>query len=95
MVTKRLREIGDYVNAMWLCFKRKTHVIVIKSTHSVRDFAEKAFEVIDTEIEWVIDNEIESGRCKKSGNILIDITNHNRPAETDYFRRCSESKRRT
>ena len=80
---------GDYVNAMWLMLQKKDpcdYVIATGETHSVRDFVEKAFEVIDTEIEWVIDNEIESGRCKKSGNILIDINkNHNRPSETDYL----------
>ena len=80
---------GDYVNAMWLMLQKKDpcdYVIATGETHSVRDFVEKAFKVIDTEIEWVIDNEIESGRCKKSGNILIDINkNHNRPSETDYL----------
>ena len=39
-----------------------------------------------TEIDWVIDNGVESGRCKKTGNILIDINkDFNRPAETDYL----------
>ena len=47
---------------------------------------EKAFNAVDTEIEWVVDDGEESGRCKKTGNVLIDINkDFNRPAETDYL----------
>ena len=80
---------GDYVNAMWLMLQKKKpsdYVIATGKMYSVRDFVEKAFNAADTEIDWVIDNGIESGRCKKTGNILIDINkDFNRPAETDYL----------
>ena len=77
---------GDYVNAMWLMLQNEDptdYVIATGETHSVRDFVEKAFNVIDIEIEWSIDNGVEFGRCKKSGNILIDTNkDNNSPAET-------------
>ena len=80
---------GDYVNAMWLMLQKEDptdYVIATGETHSVRDFVEKAFNVIDIEIEWSIDNGVEFGRCKKSGNILIDTNkDNNRHAETDYL----------
>ena len=80
---------GDYVNAMWLMLQKKTpsdYVIATGEMYSVREFVEKAFNAVDTEIEWVLDDGVESGRCKKTGNILIDINkDFNRPAETDYL----------
>ena len=80
---------GDYVNAMWLMLQKKKpsdYVIATGEMYSVREFVEKAFNAADTEIDWVIDNGVESGRCKKTGKILIDINkDFNRPAETDYL----------
>ena len=80
---------GDYVNAMWLMLQKEKpsdYVIATGEMYSVREFVEKAFNAADTEIDWVIDNGVESGRCKKNGNILIDINKEfNRPAETDYL----------
>ena len=80
---------GDYVNAMWLMLQKKKpsdYVIATGEMYSVREFVERAFNAADTEIDWVIDNGVESGRCKKTGNILIDINkDFNRPAETDYL----------
>ena len=80
---------GDYVNAMWLMLQKKTpsdYVIATGEMYSVREFVEKAFNAVDTEIEWVVDDGEESGRCKKTGNVLIDINkDFNRPAETDYL----------
>ena len=80
---------GDYVNAMWLMLQKKTpsdYVIATGEMYSVREFVEKAFNAVDTEIEWVLNDGVESGRCKKTGNILIDINkDFNRPAETDYL----------
>ena len=76
---------GDYVNAMWLMLQKKTpsdYVIATGEMYSVREFVEKAFNAVDTEIEWVLDDGVESGRCKKTGNILVDINkDFNRPAE--------------
>ena len=62
------------------------YVIATGKTHSVRNFVEKAFNVVDIQIEWTLDNKIETGRCKKTGKILVDInTDYNRPSETDHL----------
>ena len=36
--------------------------------YSVREFVEKAFNVVDIEIEWTIDNGVETGVVKKLEN---------------------------
>ena len=80
---------GDYVHAMWLMLQKKIpsdYVIATGEMYSVREFVEKAFNAVDTEIDWVVDDGEEYGRCKKTGSILVDINkDFNRPAETDYL----------
>ena len=79
----------DFVEAMWLMLQQDEpddYVIATGEMYSVREFVEKAFNAVDTEIDWVVDDGVESGRCKKTGSILIDINkDFNRPAETDYL----------
>ena len=80
---------GDYVEAMWLMLQQKSpkdFIIATGETHSVRHFAEKAFSVIDVDIEWVSNDDVELGKCKKSGKALIKVNKeYNRPAETDHL----------
>ncbi len=80
---------GDYVHAMWLMLQQevpKDYIIATGKTHSVRSFAEKAFEVIDVKIDWVKEKEDEIGKCKKTGRDLININKEfNRPSETDHL----------
>jgi len=80
---------GDYVHAMWLMLQQevpKDYIIATGKTHSVRSFAEKAFEVIDVKIDWVKEKEDEIGKCKKTGRNLIMINKEfNRPSETDHL----------
>ena len=80
---------GDYVHAMWLMLQQKIpkdYIIATGKTHSVRNFVEKAFEVIDIKIDWVKDKENEIGKCKKTGRDLIKINKEfNRPSETDHL----------
>ncbi len=80
---------GDYVHAMWLMLQQKIpkdYIIATGKTHSVRNFVEKAFEVIDIKIDWVKDKENEIGKCKKTGKTLIKINKEfNRPSETDHL----------
>ena len=59
---------GDYVNAMWLMLQNKEandYVIATGKTHSVRKFVEKAFSVVDIQIEWTIDNKLKQADVKK------------------------------
>ena len=80
---------GDYVEAMWLMLQQKSpkdFIIATGETHSVRHFAEKAFSVIDVDIEWDSNDDVELGKCKKSGKALIKVNKeYNRPAETDHL----------
>ena len=80
---------GDYVEAMWLMLQQKSpkdFIIATGETHSVRHFAEKAFSVIDFDIEWDSNDDVELGKCKKSGKALIKVNKeYNRPAETDHL----------
>ena len=80
---------GDYVEAMWLMLQQKSpkdFIIATGETHSVRHFAEKAFSVIDVNIEWDSNDDVELGMCKKSGKVLIKVNKeYNRPAETDHL----------
>ena len=64
----------------------KDFIIATGETHSVRHFAEKAFSVIDVDIEWDSNDDVELGKCKKSGKALIKVNKeYNRPAETDHL----------
>tara|TARA_B100000029_G_scaffold259051_1_gene255736 strand:- start:5084 stop:6118 length:1035 start_codon:yes stop_codon:yes gene_type:complete len=80
---------GDYVEAMWLMLQQeapKDFIIATGETHSVRNFAEKAFSVIDIDIEWDSNDDTELGKCKKSGKALIKVNKeYKRPAETDHL----------
>ena len=65
---------GDYVNAMWLMLQKEKpsdYVVATGEMYSVREFVEKAFNAADTEIDWVIDNGVESGRCKKTAMMYV------------------------
>ena len=80
---------GDYVEAMWLMLQQKDpkdYIIATGETNSVRNFAEKAFKVIDIDIEWVLNDRSEIGKCKKTGKELVKVDkDYNRPAETDHL----------
>lgn len=80
---------GDYVKAMWMMLQQnnpKDYVIATGKTHSVREFAEKAAQVIDLEIEWMDDKDDEVGVSKDTGDTIITVNkSFNRPAEIDHL----------
>jgi len=75
----------DYVEAMWLMLQQeKPDDLVIASgeTHTVRDFVEKAFEIVGVEITWAGFGINEIGRDKKNGQELVKINpKYFRPTE--------------
>lgn len=77
----------DYVEAMWLMLqqdKPEDFVIATGENHSVREFAERAAEFFDFEIEWQGSGLEEKGIDKKTGKTLIEIdAKYFRPAEVD------------
>lgn len=79
----------DYVTAMWLMLQQPEpgdYVISTNETHSVREFVEKAFRVVDIEIVWQGKGVEEVGVNKATGEVLIKIDpKYFRPTEVDHL----------
>jgi len=77
------------VEAMWLILqqdKPDDYVIATGETHSVREFVEKAFAVIDIKIEWSGVDLDEVGKDAKTGKVLVSIDpRYFRPTEVDLL----------
>ena len=72
----------DYVEAMWLMLQEETpndYVIATGESHSVREFCEVAFQVIDVQLEWVGSGVTEKGIDTNTGKCLVDV-------DPQYFR---------
>jgi GDPmannose 4,6-dehydratase len=85
-----LRDWGharDYVEGMWLMLQQDEpddYVLATGESHSVREFVEKAFAVIDCEIAWRGSGVAEQGIDRASGRVLIEIDpRYFRPTEVD------------
>jgi GDPmannose 4,6-dehydratase len=80
----------DFVAAMWLMLQQPLpddYVIATGETHSVREFAEQAFQEIGTAIDWEGSGIDEVGRNAATGEVIIKIDpNYFRPAEVAYLR---------
>ena len=72
----------DYVEAMWLMLQEETpndYVIATGESHSVREFCEVAFQIIDVQLEWVGSGVTEKGIDTNTGKCLVDV-------DPQYFR---------
>jgi GDPmannose 4,6-dehydratase len=80
---------GDYVESMWLMLQQDEpddYVVATGMTHSVREFAELAFQEIGIDIEWQGTGINEKGLNAANGDVLIEIdTRYFRPAEVDIL----------
>ncbi len=76
---------GDYAEAMWLMLqqdKPDDYIIATGETHSVREFVEEAFNVVDMPIMWEGEGMNEVG--KYNGKIVIKVNpKFYRPVEVD------------
>ncbi|KAJ3069219.1 hypothetical protein HDU98_007716 [Podochytrium sp. JEL0797] len=66
----------DYVEGMWLMLQQETpddFVLATGETHSVREFVEKAFLVINKKIRWEGSGEAEVGIDEASGSVIVRI----------------------
>ena len=66
----------DYVESMWLMMQQKKpsdFVIATGRSHSVREFVEEAFRVVNIEIIWKGSGLKEVGINKKTKKILVKI----------------------
>lgn len=72
----------DYVEAMWLMVQEPLpddFVIATGQTHTVREFATRAFKEGGMDIEWIGEGLNEKGLDKKTGKVLIEV-------DPQYFR---------
>lgn len=79
----------DYIEGMWLMLQQDKpvdYVLSTNETHSVREFVEKAFKVIGTDIVWEGSGEEEVGMCASSGRVLVRVDSaYYRPTEVDLL----------
>lgn len=79
----------DFVDGMWRILQQDEpddYVLATGETHSVREFVERAFREIDTEVEWVGEGKDEVGRCAKTGRVIVRIDpRYFRPTEVDLL----------
>ncbi len=66
----------DYVEGMWMMLQKETpedYILATCEAHSVREFIERAFEVIGIHIVWQGTKENEVGVNKATGKIFVKI----------------------
>jgi GDPmannose 4,6-dehydratase len=79
----------DYVYGMWLIMQQDIpddYILATGETHTIREFVEKAFSVVNINIIWKGQGENEKGYDSKSGRLLIEVSSEFfRPAEVDIL----------
>ena len=66
--------------------KPEDFVLATGETHTVREFVEAAFNVVDIKIDWRGVGIDEKGYCAKTGKLLVDVNpKFFRPAEVDLL----------
>jgi len=79
----------DYIEGMWLMLqqdKPQDFVLATGETHTVREFVEKSFAVVNVNIKWQGSGEEEVGIDKETGKVLVRIDpKYYRPTEVDLL----------
>jgi GDPmannose 4,6-dehydratase len=79
----------EYVEAMWrmLQFDQpEDFVIATGETHTVREFASRAFERTGIELEWEGEGVAEVGRAKSDGRVIVQVDpRYFRPTEVELL----------
>jgi GDPmannose 4,6-dehydratase len=79
----------DYVLAMWLMLQQdvpKDYVIATGKTYTVREFVEKAFQVVGINLEWRGEGSHEEGVNTSNGKVVVKVDpKYYRPAEVDLL----------
>ena len=79
----------DYVEGMWMILQQPQpddYVLATGDSHTVREFVERAFAVIDRRIKWRGEGEHETGIDEASGNELVKVDpRYFRPTEVDVL----------
>ncbi len=80
---------GDYVRGMWLMLQKDSpsdYVLATGETHTVREFAEKAFRAAGIELEWKGEGIAEKGYGVSDGRLYVDVNpEFYRPAEVELL----------
>ncbi|HKP62017.1 MAG TPA: GDP-mannose 4,6-dehydratase [Polyangiales bacterium] len=78
----------EYVEGMWRMLQQKEasdYVLATGETHSVREFVDRAFEIVEMPLRWEGEGEHERAR-DRAGNIRVELSSdYHRPAEVDYL----------
>jgi len=78
---------GDFVEAMWLSLQQEkpgNYIIATGETHTVREFVEEAFKIVEMPIEWDGEGIDEVGR--HNGKIIVRINKrYYRPGESKWL----------
>ena len=79
----------DYVKMMWMMLQQDEpddYVVATGEMHSVREFAELAFQIAGMEIVWEGKGENEKGINKKTGEVVVAVNPaYYRPAEVEQL----------
>jgi GDPmannose 4,6-dehydratase len=79
----------EYVEGMWRVLQQNSpgdFVLATGETHTIREFAERAFRELDMELEWVGEGLEERGIEVKTGIIRVEINpRYFRPTEVDLL----------
>ncbi|MFA4872405.1 MAG: GDP-mannose 4,6-dehydratase [Patescibacteria group bacterium] len=79
----------EYAEAMWLILQQNTpddYVIATGESHSVREFATRAAQLVGYNLEWRGNGMDEKGIDAKSGKVLVEIDpRYFRPSEVDML----------
>ncbi len=79
----------EYMEAAWLMLQQKEpsdYVIATGKTHSVREFTEKAFQMVGITLKWEGSGLSEKGIDTKTDKICVIVNkNYFRPNEVDYL----------
>ena len=77
----------DYVEGMWMMLQQNEpddYVLATGESRTVRQFIERAFAVVDREIDWRGSGEEEQGLDRANGSVLVAIDpRYFRPTEVD------------
>ncbi|HCA43873.1 MAG TPA: GDP-mannose 4,6-dehydratase [Bacteroidetes bacterium] len=79
----------EYCEGMWQILqqdKADDFVLATGETHTVKEFIEKCFEILEMPVDWKGEGVNEQGVCKKTGKILVEVDEeYFRPAEVDLL----------
>ena len=77
----------DFVEAMWRMLQQEQaedFVIATGELHSVREFIERAFEVVNIEIDWQGSGVDEQGINRATGDVVVQVNpKYYRPIDID------------